>query len=77
MKWRQGKYESHWSLFAKGVSLLGSYGGTRAELRQVLNLVARGQIKPVIHGVLPLEQLADAHRLMEARQHFGKIIIAP
>lgn len=34
-----------------------------------------GRIKPVIHTVLPLEQAEDAHRLMEASEHFGKIVL--
>ncbi|HEX8170202.1 MAG TPA: NAD(P)H-quinone oxidoreductase [Thermoanaerobaculia bacterium] len=32
-----------------------------------------GRIRPVIHQVLPLADAAEAHRLMEASEHFGKI----
>ena len=35
-----------------------------------------GRIRPVIHTVLPLERVADAHRLMEASEHFGKIVLS-
>jgi len=34
-----------------------------------------GQCAPVIHGVFPLEQVADAHRLMESSAHIGKIVL--
>jgi len=34
-----------------------------------------GRIRPVIHEVLPLERAMDAHRLMEASEHFGKIVL--
>jgi putative PIG3 family NAD(P)H quinone oxidoreductase len=34
-----------------------------------------GRIRPVIHTVLPLEQADDAHDLMEASEHFGKIVL--
>jgi NADPH:quinone reductase len=34
-----------------------------------------GQVKPVIYKTFPLEQAADAHRLMESSQHIGKIIL--
>lgn len=34
-----------------------------------------GRIHPVIHTVLPLEQADDAHDLMEASEHFGKIVL--
>ena len=37
--------------------------------------LAAGRLKPVIHGVLPLERAADAHRSMKASEHFGKIVL--
>lgn len=37
--------------------------------------LAAGRIRPVIHTVLPLEQADDAHDLMEASEHFGKIVL--
>jgi putative PIG3 family NAD(P)H quinone oxidoreductase len=33
------------------------------------------RIKPVIHDVLPLDRAIDAHRMMEASEHFGKIVL--
>jgi NADPH:quinone reductase-like Zn-dependent oxidoreductase len=64
-----------WTLFAKELSLLGSYGGTRADLATVLTLIAAGKLKPVIHRTLPLENVADAQRMLESRSTFGKIVI--
>jgi putative PIG3 family NAD(P)H quinone oxidoreductase len=37
--------------------------------------LAAGRLAPVIHTVLPLERAADAHRLMKASEHFGKIVL--
>jgi NADPH:quinone reductase-like Zn-dependent oxidoreductase len=34
-------------------------------------------VKPVIHGALPLAEAAEAHRLMESSDHFGKILLLP
>jgi NADPH2:quinone reductase len=34
-----------------------------------------GQCAPVIHGVFLLEQVAEAHRLMESSAHIGKIVL--
>ena len=34
-----------------------------------------GKIRPVIHRVFPLEQAPDAHRMLKASTHFGKIIL--
>jgi NADPH:quinone reductase-like Zn-dependent oxidoreductase len=66
-----------WVLFAKEIALLGSYGGTRQDLAEVLKLVARGQLQPVIHGTYPLQQIGEAQRLMEQREQFGKLLITP
>ena len=38
-------------------------------------LFESGAIKPVIHAEFPLERAADAHRMMEASQHVGKIVL--
>jgi putative PIG3 family NAD(P)H quinone oxidoreductase len=34
-----------------------------------------GRIRPVISEVLPIERVADAHRMMAAGEHFGKIVL--
>jgi NADPH2:quinone reductase len=36
---------------------------------------AAGRIAPLIHHVYPLEQAAEAHRAMEASEHFGKLVL--
>jgi NADPH2:quinone reductase len=38
--------------------------------------IEAGTIKPVIHSVFPLEQAAEAHRLMESSTHVGKIVLS-
>lgn len=43
--------------------------------RVVMPLFAAGKIKPVIHAVYALEEVAKAHRTMEANEHFGKIVL--
>jgi len=66
-----------WSLFAKEISLIGSYGGTRKDLADVLKLVATGQLKPVVYGTYTLDQLAKVQQLMDSRAQFGKMVITP
>ena len=34
-----------------------------------------GALRPVVDRVLPLEQAAEAHRRMQASEHFGKIVL--
>jgi NADPH2:quinone reductase len=38
-------------------------------------LIAAGKIKPVMADTFPLQQVADAHRLMESSGHIGKIVL--
>lgn len=46
-----------------------------ALVREVWPLIEAGKIKPVVHATFPLAQAAEAHRLMEASSHMGKIIL--
>ena len=47
----------------------------RALEAEVWPLLAGGRVKPIVHTVLPLAQAAEAHRIMEAGQHIGKIVL--
>ena len=64
-------------LFFKGLSLLGSTMGSRAELLQISELIGAKRLRPVVARVLPLDQAAEAHRLLAARAVFGKIVLTP
>ena len=62
-------------LFARQLSILGSFMGFKSELYAALELFKRSLLKPVIDTVLPLERAADAHRRLENRQQFGKVVL--
>jgi putative PIG3 family NAD(P)H quinone oxidoreductase len=47
----------------------------RAFEREVMPHFAAGRVAPLIHKVYPLEQAAEAHRAMEAGEHFGKLVL--
>jgi NADPH:quinone reductase-like Zn-dependent oxidoreductase len=51
--------------------------GNRRDFRSVLDLVSRGELKPVVHSILPLEEISEGHRLIEEAHVVGKIVIAP
>ena len=44
---------------------------------QVWPLVDAGAIAPIIDTTLPMAEAAQAHRLMEASDHLGKILLLP
>ncbi|HEX5008816.1 MAG TPA: zinc-binding dehydrogenase [Planctomycetota bacterium] len=64
-------------IFFKSLSILGSTMGSRGELLRIVELVARGQLRPVVDRVLPLSQLREAHEAMGRREQFGKIVLVP
>jgi NADPH2:quinone reductase len=51
-------------------------GAIAASLRsRIWPLIDAGKVKPVIYKTFPLEQAAEAHRLMESSAHIGKIVL--
>lgn len=62
-------------LFARQLSLLGSYMGRFDDLRAAVRLLIDGTIKPVIDEVFPLARAADAQRRLERKEQFGKIVL--
>jgi len=60
---------------------IAHYIATRAELiaraGEVLGWIQRGMLKVRIDRELPLAQAAEAHRLLEARQSMGKVLLIP
>jgi len=49
--------------------------GYKSELFSVLDLFKRGSLKPVIDCVIPLERAAEAHKRLENREQFGKVVL--
>ena len=39
--------------------------------------LAAGRIRPVVDRALPFAQAGDAHRLLQASEHFGKVVLVP
>jgi NADPH:quinone reductase-like Zn-dependent oxidoreductase len=44
-------------------------------VEHVWPLVADGTVKPLVHATLPLAEAGEAHRIMEASTHSGKIVL--
>jgi NADPH:quinone reductase-like Zn-dependent oxidoreductase len=62
-------------LFGRQLSLLGSYMGRKSELLRAAQFLFTGTLKPVIDSTFHLSEAADAHRRLEARENFGKIVL--
>ena len=62
-------------LFARQLSILGSYMGTFAELRAAAPLLFDGHVAPIVDAILPLERAAEAQRRLEDKAQFGKVVL--
>src|SRR5437763_1802074 len=45
--------------------------------RELLDLWSAGAIRPVVGAELPLEEVEDAHALVESRRSVGKVVLLP
>jgi len=63
-------------LFAKQLSLMGSYMGTKSDLHSVMRLVAGGRFRPIVDRVFPLKGAAAAHEYLESGAQFGKVVLS-
>jgi NADPH:quinone reductase-like Zn-dependent oxidoreductase len=71
-------YDAHVDLrhvFFRQVEILGSTMAPKGDLFTLLQLAAEGRLKPVVDRVMPLWQAQEAHRILESRAFFGKIVL--
>jgi len=64
-------------LIMEETEIIGSHAATRQELREVLNLVQTGGIKPIIGARYPLAQANEAHHALKTQEIFGRIVLIP
>ncbi len=64
-------------LFRNQTRIIGSFTFTSAEYEEVLRLAGLGLLEPQVHSTFSLADAAEAFEVMEARLHFGKIVITP
>ncbi|HZS41983.1 MAG TPA: zinc-binding dehydrogenase [Polyangia bacterium] len=64
-------------VFFRQLEILGSTMAPKGDLYPILAHVAAGRLKPVVDRVMPLVEAAEAHRLLEQRKPFGKLVLVP
>ena len=62
-------------VFFRQLEIIGSTMGSDRELRDVLGLIFKKRIRPVVDVVLPLADVREAHRRIESRAACGKIVL--
>jgi NADPH:quinone reductase-like Zn-dependent oxidoreductase len=68
-----------WSLVGKRGRIEGIAGQDAGPevTQRIIELAAEGKLRPVIDRELALERAAEAHRAIEARETFGKVVLRP
>jgi alcohol dehydrogenase len=64
-------------IWTREIEIVGSNGWANEDLVMVLEMVRRGKMEAVIDSVLPLEQTAEGHRILEERRVLGKVLVTP
>jgi alcohol dehydrogenase len=59
------------------LQVIGSNSFYDENLKALMDMIRKGEMKPVIDEVLPLERAADGLRMIESREVFGKVVVTP
>ena len=64
-------------IFLRDISIKSAKSTSRKQLQDSLDLVRRGQVRPVITAEMPLERAAEAHKDVESGRSVGRILLKP
>ena len=62
-------------LHGRPLHLMGSGGRSQRTFVDMMKVVNNGALRGVVGRVFPLDQVAEAHRVMDQRDFFGKLVI--
>jgi len=62
-------------LYSRQISLIGSYGGRKFDLLNVISAIKKGKVRPYVTEILPLSQAQKAHERMEKGEVMGKLLL--
>jgi NADPH:quinone reductase-like Zn-dependent oxidoreductase len=64
-------------LYLKDLTLLGCTAQSRGVFEALVGHITRGEVRPMVAAVFPLERLAEAQEVFLARRHVGKLVVVP
>ena len=62
-------------LFSSQKEIYGVFMGTKEDMREIVEMLNRGAVKPVVDRTFPLAEAAAAHKYMDETSFFGKLIL--
>ena len=63
------------SLYTRQIKLIGSTGGTRRELQEVIDMAANKEIRVKIWKKLKLDNVKEAIEALSAKERDGRILL--
>jgi NADPH:quinone reductase-like Zn-dependent oxidoreductase len=78
-----GSHDTHWGrvdlrhMYSKNLRIIGTNLGSILELRQVLDHVLAGRLRPVIDRTFPLSEARAAVQYVLDRRNKGKVLLLP
>jgi len=64
-----------YQLFQQQLRIFGSFGCSMRNIRDALDKLARGTVRPVIDSVIPMEEIGTGLKRLEDRDVFGKFLV--
>jgi len=62
-------------VFYRQLTIYGSTMASKSRLFTIAKFFAEGRLRPIVGEVLPLKEAAQAHRMLELRKVFGKVVL--
>lgn len=66
-----------YQLYLRRLRVIGGGGATAAQIKRALIDASKGKIRPIPYRVMPLQEAARAHSLLEMDRSVGKIVLDP
>lgn len=63
-------------LFSKQITVFGVFMASKQDLREIIDALRRGQISGTVSQQFALQNVAEAHKTMEDRNFFGKLVLS-
>ena len=64
-------------LYLRDLTLIGTTAWDEPVFGNLVSYIERGQIRPVIAKIFPLENIVDAQREFLLKSHIGKFVLIP
>ena len=55
--------------------MTGTHFTPKESIKQILRLLARGELRPVLAARFPLSEARKAHELLESRDFYGNLVL--